>query len=467
MISVERILKPCRPENTGSRHHFIQPKLTINNPDDAYEKEADAVADEIMRMSPEQDHLNSGASANPISAIRGKCSHCKEEENQMHRKKMSNEEIYAGNNLENYLENISGSGASLSKEVRNFYEPRFGYDFSNVKVHTDRVASKSAQSINALAYTSGSDIVFNTGQYSPGSDRGRRLLGHELTHVVQQQGDKGAVQRDPKPEPKTKCTWGDYVFEEIEISGIRLLIGMESAKRSSIEPIKNIAAQIISDNKIIADPAFQVKKCIISPNTTRFALLNGEPVLVLDPIHANIESVRHEMGHAVSHFLLNNKSYKINKKVESGDWLSALTDIFLQLNQITIKNIKGDEMFANFIVDPTEWNPGASAEHPGDVDEFFASAKEAFQTDKKALSAVFAKYGKQNSKIPGLGKKLIQLLEFLFNAGKLAKTGVVSSKDDIEATIGGLSQPSKVEETLSAHLLTEMLLNPDKRPQCK
>jgi hypothetical protein len=173
------------------------------------------------------------------------------------------------------------------------------------------------------------------------------------------------------------------------------------------------------------------------------------------------------MGHAVSHFLLNNKTFKINKKVESEKWLAALTDIFLQLHEITIKNIKGEEMFANFIVDPTEWNPGASTEHPGDIDEFFASTKEAFQTNKKALSAVFVKYGKQNSKIPGLGKQLIQLLEFLFNAGRFPKTGLASSKGDVDANIDSLGQPSKVEETLSAHQLTEMLLNPDKRPDCK
>ena len=72
--------------------------------------------------------------------------------------------------------------------MRNFYEPRFGYDFNNVKVHTDTVAAKSAQSINALAFTSGNNIVFNNGQYSPDTDSGKRLLGHELTHVVQQRG---------------------------------------------------------------------------------------------------------------------------------------------------------------------------------------------------------------------------------------------------------------------------------------
>jgi hypothetical protein len=74
----------------------------------------------------------------------------------------------------------------LSNEARNFYEPRFGYDFSQVKVHTDTVAAKSAQSINALAYTSGNNIVFNHNQFNENSENGKKLLAHELTHVVQQ-----------------------------------------------------------------------------------------------------------------------------------------------------------------------------------------------------------------------------------------------------------------------------------------
>jgi hypothetical protein len=65
-------------------------------------------------------------------------------------------------------------------------ESRFGQDFSNVRVHTDSAASESAKSVNAQAYTVGSDIVFQSGNYNPGSDSGKHMLAHELTHVVQQ-----------------------------------------------------------------------------------------------------------------------------------------------------------------------------------------------------------------------------------------------------------------------------------------
>ena len=80
----------------------------------------------------------------------------------------------------------SASGRSMDEDTRSFMESRFNYDFSNVKIHDNELAAKSASSINALAYTSGNNIVFNSEQYNPGSDSGKRLLAHELTHVAQQ-----------------------------------------------------------------------------------------------------------------------------------------------------------------------------------------------------------------------------------------------------------------------------------------
>ena len=81
---------------------------------------------------------------------------------------------------------LGSSGQPLDKATRSFMEPRFGYDFSGVRVHADSPASESAQSVNALAYTVGNHVVFGTGHYSPTTTTGRRLLAHELTHVMQQ-----------------------------------------------------------------------------------------------------------------------------------------------------------------------------------------------------------------------------------------------------------------------------------------
>lgn len=79
-------------------------------------------------------------------------------------------------------------GQSLDSETRAFMEPRFGHDFSQVRIHTDDQAAESARAVNAQAYTVGSDVVFGQGQYTPETQEGRGLLAHELTHVVQQRG---------------------------------------------------------------------------------------------------------------------------------------------------------------------------------------------------------------------------------------------------------------------------------------
>jgi ribosomal protein L12E/L44/L45/RPP1/RPP2 len=80
----------------------------------------------------------------------------------------------------------SGGGAPLDTETRADMESRFGTDFSDVRVHTDGAAHDSAKSVNAQAYTVGSNIVFQRDKYDPGSDAGKHMLAHELTHVVQQ-----------------------------------------------------------------------------------------------------------------------------------------------------------------------------------------------------------------------------------------------------------------------------------------
>src|SRR5580658_6313201 len=87
---------------------------------------------------------------------------------------------------------LRSSGRPLDAATRAFFEPRFGHDFSKVRLHTDARAAESARAVHALAYTVGQDIAFGEGQYAPGAAEGRRLLAHELTHVVQQRGGSRA-----------------------------------------------------------------------------------------------------------------------------------------------------------------------------------------------------------------------------------------------------------------------------------
>jgi len=93
------------------------------------------------------------------------------------------------------IDAMRGGGAPLDPTARAFMEPRFGHDFSQVRVHTDTRAATVARSLDALAFTVGNDIAFAPGQYRPGSDEGRALLAHELTHTLQQTGGAARVQR--------------------------------------------------------------------------------------------------------------------------------------------------------------------------------------------------------------------------------------------------------------------------------
>lgn len=88
-------------------------------------------------------------------------------------------------------EALRSPGQPLDAGVRSFMEPRFGHDFSRVRVHAGAGGAESAEAVGALAYTVGRDVVFGPGRYAPGTQEGRRLLAHELAHVVQQEGSGG------------------------------------------------------------------------------------------------------------------------------------------------------------------------------------------------------------------------------------------------------------------------------------
>jgi hypothetical protein len=105
---------------------------------------------------------------------------------------------------------LRAPGQPLDAPTRAFMEPRFGHDFSSVRVHTNSQAAESAQAVDALAYTVGNNIVFAPGQHAPNSQRGANLLAHELTHVVQQQGEtyqSGSLLKiDPAPRLEEEAT---------------------------------------------------------------------------------------------------------------------------------------------------------------------------------------------------------------------------------------------------------------------
>jgi len=173
----------------------LQAKLAVSQPDDVYEQEANRVADQVMRM-PEPAIQRTCATCAAGGSL---CPKCEEEKNHKIQRKVDAPGSADEQTVSEDVVRALGPGQPLDAATRGFFEPRFGADFSQVRVYTGSQASASARAVNALAYTVGSNVVFNSGQYTPQSDQGRRLLAHELTHVVQQDGKAGPESADTTP----------------------------------------------------------------------------------------------------------------------------------------------------------------------------------------------------------------------------------------------------------------------------
>jgi hypothetical protein len=110
---------------------------------------------------------------------------------------------------------LRSPGQPLDPAIRAFFESRFGHDFSQVRVHTDGQAAESVRAVNALAYTVGRNVVFGAGQYAPGTAIGRRLLAHELAHVIQQSQGPG-LGAEPRAEAAAeRVVQGESVTPEM------------------------------------------------------------------------------------------------------------------------------------------------------------------------------------------------------------------------------------------------------------
>jgi hypothetical protein len=203
----------------------VQTKLTINQPGDVYEQEADRMADLVMRM-PDSSLRNEQATAKESDGpdVRRRCSKCAEDEEFLQKKDFSAGEMASDSvaGVPSIVHDVLRSpGQPLDQTARAFFEPRFGHDFGDVRVHVDAKAAESARAVNALAYTVGNDVVFGAGQYTPGAYQSMRLLIHELTHVVQQ--------RQP-PLLQRACQNGNWQYELDGCSVPRIVAFLIGAK---------------------------------------------------------------------------------------------------------------------------------------------------------------------------------------------------------------------------------------------
>ena len=155
---------------SGRAGHLLQAKLTIGASNDPLEQEADRVADQVL-----------AAPTNPAAS--GVPPHIQRSPGQP-----SAPADTAPASIDHAL---AGPGSPLDPALRQDMEQRFGYDFSRVRMHSGAAAEQSAREVNANAYTVGHDVVFRAGRFAPATHEGRRLLAHELAHVVQQSSLEG------------------------------------------------------------------------------------------------------------------------------------------------------------------------------------------------------------------------------------------------------------------------------------
>lgn len=207
---------------------LLQRKLTIGQPNDRYEQEADQVGAQVMRMpelkvqrrypeckvelqrqpmaaeekKKEDETLQTKPLAETISPLIQRQTEPteeekKEEEETLQTKPASGEASTVSPVLQNQITALQGGGQPLPESERHFFEPRFGTDFSQVRIHTNNQAAEAAHAVNARAFTLGRDVVFGRGQFAPRTSKGLSLLAHELTHVVQQSSSHNSPASSP------------------------------------------------------------------------------------------------------------------------------------------------------------------------------------------------------------------------------------------------------------------------------
>ena len=188
----------------------VQAQLETTAPGDAYEQEADRMADMVMRKIDgvnQSDAMPSSHCPTPTISCFGGTS------------------MPISSEMESQLQAMQGGGHAMPEGLRAQMEGSFGHNFSNVRLHTDSAAADMSSSINAKAFTHGNDIYFNQGQFQPNTPAGQHLIAHELTHTVQQGGKVAREESENK--------------EDDEVSSLILkIIDLLSLMSSSVDLFK-------------------------------------------------------------------------------------------------------------------------------------------------------------------------------------------------------------------------------------
>jgi len=246
----------------------IQTKLNIGKPNDRYEKEADNVADKVVNQSaaPQQIQTKCDSCSNeekvqrmakdeevqakPISTIQKQdeeevqakpLPQIQRQEEELQAKSETGPPSFASQAVSDGISSSKGSGTPLPVDIRTQMETGIGADFSKVRIHTDSRSANMNQELQARAFTTGNNVYFNKGQYSPGSKTGKHLLAHELTHTVQQSRNSTmpANRISRKEEQFTSFTKGAQLFSGSGDKKVDLGMVEPGARIKVLEPEEN------------------------------------------------------------------------------------------------------------------------------------------------------------------------------------------------------------------------------------
>jgi len=240
-----------------------QTKLEVSEPGDVYEREADRVAEQVMRLQDRGPSV-SGHDGEKASLMRQQRSELQAD---------TGADIAAAPPVGHTLLS-GGRGRPLDPAVRAFMEPRFGRDFSRVRIHTDRPAADAARSVAARAFTVGEHIVFGGRQHAPDSTAGRYLLAHELAHTIQQRNAAVGIFRAPIP---------GWNFTPADFARSR-----EAGRGLTIAPDSGFSPAKLQEN-LLKTLAYVLGPAILPPategvNATDF--FHGHLVVKKDPVTA-------------------------------------------------------------------------------------------------------------------------------------------------------------------------------------
>lgn len=233
----------------------IQFKMNVGQPGDKFEQEADRMADKVMRMpasaSPvKEEKLQRQADDTLQKKEDEKIQKAPAAEEKLQRKGDGTPTINAG--TQSAIQNSSSGGQPLAPDVRSYMEPRFGADFSKVRIHSDPEAASLSNQLSARAFTHQNHVFFSRDQYQPGTSEGKQLLAHELTHTIQQ---GHAVQRSPQvsttttPPPVQRLGIQDaldyFADKANNIPGFRMLTILMGFNPISMRSVARTAANLL------------------------------------------------------------------------------------------------------------------------------------------------------------------------------------------------------------------------------